>query len=361
MKTLFDKTEINGLVLKNRFVRSATQEALAGENGSVSDALIRTYGKLAEGNVGLIIAGWAFILPDGQALPAMLGIHDDSLIAGYQELTQEVHKYDTKIILQIGYGGTQSPFNPAAEVYSPSSIPELASGRIGKEMSADDITRLKQAFAEAARRAKLAGFDGVQIHAAHGFLLNQFLSPYYNRRTDQYGGIIENRARIILEIYQAIRREVGSEFPILAKINCADFIESGLEFDDSLYVCEQLAKLGIDALEISGGMGAVRLKSTVQPNILSAEQEGYFAEYAAEIAAKIHIPVILVGGLRSVDVMNRLLNETKIASFSMCRPFLAEPDLVNQFQKQHQTKCKCISCNKCITPKGIYCTVFNKC
>ncbi len=360
MKTLFDKTDLNGLVLKNRFVRSATQEALAGENGSVSEALLNTYSELAAGNVGMIIAGWAYILPDGQGLPAMLGIQDDSLITGYQNLTKQVHKYDSRIILQIGYGGTQSPFNPASEVYSPSDVPELASGRIGKEMSDEDISRLKQAFVEAARRAKLAGFDGVQIHAAHGFLLSQFLSPYYNRRTDQYGGVIENRARIIMEIYQAIRNEVGPEFKILAKINCADFIEGGLELNESLYVCEHLAKLGIDALEISGGMGAVRLKSTVQPNILSTEQEGYFAKSAAEIASAVNIPVILVGGLRSLDVMNQLLNETKISYFSMCRPFLAEPDLITQFQEQYQTKCKCISCNKCITPKGIYCTVFDK-
>jgi 2,4-dienoyl-CoA reductase-like NADH-dependent reductase (Old Yellow Enzyme family) len=357
MKSLFDTMSLGGLELKNRLVRSATYEAMADGQGGVTDRLFDVYAKLADSRVGLIITSNTFVLPEGKALPAMLGSHDDALIDGYRRLTGRVHQSGGKIVMQLGFCGSLG-FIKVPDAYSPSAVPEMATGHTGKEMSAADIDRLIGGFAAAAARAREAGFDGVQIHAATGFLLSQFLSPYYNRRTDQYGGPIENRMRLLAEIYTAVRWEVGRDFPVLVKINCADFIEDGLTAEDSLFVCRELAAKGIDAIEITGGVYAVREKTSVRLNVLTPDQEAYFSEYAAKVAASVDVPVILVGGLRSPEVMERVLHDTDVAYFAMCRPLIAEPGLVRRWQAGDREKAKCVSCNQCMSAEGVACRVL---
>ncbi|MDT8903514.1 NADH:flavin oxidoreductase [Anaeroselena agilis] len=360
MKTLFDSTTINGLPLANRFIRAATMDFAADERGGVTERMIAAYGEAARSQVGLIVTGWVYVLPDGQGLPAMCGIHDDSLLDGFRKLTDKVHAEGGKVVLQIGYGGPQSPYESGPDVYSPSAVPDLGTGRTGKAMTEADIARLTAGFATAAGRAKAAGFDGVEIHAAHGFLLSQFLSPYYNRRSDGYGGPAENRARLLLEVYEAIRRQTGPDFVILAKVNCDDFVDGGMSFADSLYTCRLLAEKGIDGLEISGGLSAFREKCTVRRDITSPDQEAYFAKYAARIANEVTAPVILVGGLRSPEVMKRLLQDTKIAYFSLCRPLIAEPRLLERWRSGDRSGARCVSCNKCLTPAGIRCAMYGE-
>lgn len=358
MKTLFDSTSINHILLKNRFVRSATWEALADDHGHLTESLLTLYADLAKGDVGLIITGCVYVSPDGKGLPGMLGIYDDLAKESCRKLVNGVHQYGGKLVAQLSYSGTQSIIQSVAPVFSPSAVPEKSTGIVGKEMSEQDIALLKGSFVQAALRAKAAGFDGIQIHASHGFLLSQFLTPFHNRRSDQYGGSIENRARLLIEIYEAVRSAVGDEFAVLAKINCADFIEQGLSLEESLYVCEQLAQKGIDALEISGGL-ALHEQGATRQMILSAEQEAYFADYASMIAEKTNIPVILVGGLRSQEVMECLLHDGKISYFSMSRPFIAEPDLISRWKNGDTQKAKCVSCNQCLMSDGAkYCAVF---
>jgi 2,4-dienoyl-CoA reductase-like NADH-dependent reductase (Old Yellow Enzyme family) len=359
MRTLFKDAKIGGLSIKNRLIRSATYEGMADENGGVTSQLYGVYTRLAEGNLGLIITSGAYILPEGKGMPGMLGIHDDSLIEGYRRLTHKVHQTNSKIVMQLLYCGTQGYIN-IPHVFSPSAIPEKVTKRTGKIMSLTDIVQLKKAYVEAAVRAKTAGFDGVQIHAATGFLLSQFLCPYYNHRTDFYGGYIKNRMRLLMEVYEEIRQVVGWDFAVLVKINCADFIEEGLTFEDSLYVCQCLEEKGIDALEITGGMVAVREKVTIRPNIIAPEQEAYFAQYASKIADKVKTPIILVGGLRSPEVMQRLLNQTRISYFSMCRPLISEPNLVKRWQGGEQERARCLSCNKCSSFSGTYCKLYGE-
>lgn len=354
MKTLFDTTKLGGLTLENRLIRSATYDAMADPLGGVTDRQYEIYARLADGGLGLIITGNTAVLPDGKALPAMLAIDDDSLIAGYRRLTERVHRSGGKIVMQLGFCGTLG-FIKVPNAYSPSAVPELASGHTGKEMSRGDIGRLVEGFAAAAARAKAAGFDGVQIHMATGFLLSQFLTPHYNCRRDEYGGLIENRMRLPEEVYTAVRLAVGNDYPVLVKINCADFIEDGLTADDSIIVCRRLADIGVDAIEVTGGVYAVREKTSVRPNILTADQEAYLAEYAAKIAESVACPVILVGGLRSPAAMEKVLNETDIAYFSMCRPLVAEPGLVTRWQAGDRDKAKCISCNKCLSAGSLAC------
>lgn len=356
MKSLFDKTKINGIELKNRFIRSATWEAMADEKGHLTPRLLKVYEELADGGVGLIITGYTFVTEHEQPNPRMMGIYDDSFIEEYKQLTGSVHSRGGEIVLQIVYGGTQTGYRVEnREIWGPSAVPEIKTGVMAKEMTKEDIRVLVKAFGDAAGRAKSAGFDGVQFHCAHGYLLNQFLSPYHNRRTDEYGGSTENRARIVLEVYDEIRERVGGDFAVLIKINCEDFVEGGLTFGDTRYVCRELSKRGIDAIEISGGILAAGDLMSRRPGIDKPSKEAYFKTYASEVARETNTPIILVGGLRSLDVMEAILSEGSIDYFSISRPFLREPNLIKRWLGGDRAKVKCISCNKCFSPDGNTC------
>lgn len=228
-------------------------------------------------------------------------------------------------------------------------------------MSVQDIQTIIRAFTDAAVRAKKSGFDGVQIHVAHGFLLNQFLTPHYNRRSDEYGGSIENRSRIVIETYKSIRNAVGNDFAIMAKINCDDFMENGLTLADSSFVCELLAENDIDAIEVSGGSNSSRPnENPARVGITSNEEESYFKDYATQITQQIDVPVFLVGGNRSLETMSDLLNSTQIAYFSMARPLLCEPGLITRWESGNTQKAKCVSCNKCYSSEGYrHCILSN--
>jgi 2,4-dienoyl-CoA reductase-like NADH-dependent reductase (Old Yellow Enzyme family) len=363
LKDLFDSTKILNLSIKNRFFRSAVWENLADEKGHLTKELKFVYEELAKGGVGTIITGYAFVTEDEQPNPGMMGIYEDSFIEEYKSLTDKVHNYGSNIIMQIVYGGFMTSFNVGERIiWGPSTIECETTGTMAKEMTKKEIKYLVNAFEKAALRVKEAGFDGVQIHAAHGYLLSQFLSPYYNKREDEYGGSIENRGRIIFEIYQAIRDKVGKDFPILIKLNSEDAIkEGGLTVDDSICVAKKLADLGIDAIEVSGGNGAIKEVSenklgAGRPKIsTSKERESYFKEYATKLAKQVDIPVILVGGNRHLDVMENLLNNNGIDYFSLARPLISEPDLINKWAGRDRKSPSCISCGRCYKIEGKAC------
>lgn len=358
VKKLFESTELVDLKLKNRFIRAATWEELADEKGHLTNELIAVYENLARNNVGTIITGYSFIIENQQTNYNMMGIYDDSFIDEYKTLTKAVHRYDANIILQIMHGGSQTEYKTKNDIlWGPSPIENITTKILPKEMTKEEINILIKAFADAAIRAKKAGFDGVEIHGGHGYLLNQFLSPYYNRRKDEYGGSIENRARLLFQVYEAVRNAVGSRFAILVKMNCEDFIEQGLSFEDSKYVCKKLSQMGIDAIEISGGSSdsSGHNKNASRTGINTIEKESYFKSQGAEIAEEVSVPIILVGGNRSLEEMNDLLNKTKISYFSLCRPLLCEPNLIKRWYEGDTKKSKCISCNKCSNVEGKYC------
>ncbi|MDK2586138.1 NADH:flavin oxidoreductase [Romboutsia sedimentorum] len=355
MKNFFDKTKILNMNMKNRFFRSAVWENLADDKGHLTEKLKLVYENLSKGGVGTIITGYAFVRENEQPNPGMMGIYDDSFIEEYKELTDIVHTNKSNIIMQIVYGGFMTSFNVEKRtIWGPSTMKCETTGAMAKEMSKEEIKNLIIDFANAALRAKKAGFDGVQIHAAHGYLLSQFLSPYYNKREDEYGGDIENRGRIIFEIYEVIRELVGKDFPIFIKLNSEDGIkEGGLTREDSIYVAKKLADLGIDAIEVSGGNGAIKevrengLGSGRNNIAKSKQNESYFKEYATQLAKQINIPVILVGGNRHLDIMHDLLNNTDIQYFSLARPLICEPDLINKWILGDIKSPKCVSCGKC--------------
>lgn len=342
MKSLFDKTNMKNMNLKNRFVRSATWERLASDSGHMTNKLLKVYEDLAKGNVGLIISSYAHIIKDEAPNENMLGIYDDSFIEDYKVLIEKVHAYDSKIMMQIVYGGSNTRYNTEDRlILGPSSIPHITRGVTPKEMNKDDINIIIEAFSDAALRCKKAGFDGVQIHGAHGYLLSQFLDPYHNRREDEYGGSIENRSRLIFEVYKAIREKVGNDYHVGIKINCSDFRESGATFDDCEYVVKNLDKMGIDSVEVSGG------------DFRSFKGESFFKEYANRLSKGINAPIMLVGGNRNFNNMNSILNSTDIEYFSICRPLICEPDLINKFIEDNNYKHRCVNCNKCMSSEKL--------
>ena len=357
MKSLFDQSQLAGMKLKNRFVRSATYDGFADEQCHMTEELFQVYEKLAKGGVGTIITGVTGVSDLEGLMPGQMGIYDDSFIDEYKKLTEMTHMYDAKIILQIVCVGSQTRVSGKV-MWGPSDVEDLGYKTIPKEMTLEDIRLVQKAFAEAALRGKMAGFDGIQMHVAHGYLLNKFLTPYYNRRNDGYGGSIENRARMILETYQAIRDKVGPEYPVLVKINCEDFMDQGMSFADCKYVCKKLAELGIDAIEISGGSQS-SLPGQGAARVIKPDQESYYKAYAAELADEVNVPIILVGGNRDFASLTEILNQTRIEYLALCRPLICESDLINRWQSGDLKHAKCVSCNKCFVVGGTIC-VFNR-
>ena len=224
-----------------------------------------------------------------------------------------------------------------------------------------EIDQVVEAFGKAAGRAKKAGFDGVQLHAAHGYLLSQFLSPFFNKRTDNYGGSIENRARILLEAFHAVRNEVGEEYPVFVKINSEDFVEGGLTVAEMLQVCAMLEKAGVDAIEMSGGtIYASGAYSSCRVGALdSPEKEVYYKEAAVRYKEKINVPLILVGGIHSFGVSEHLISEGVADFISICRPLIREPNLIKRWKDGDTAPPACVYCNGCFGPglkgKGVQC------
>jgi len=359
MSKLFESTTINGMNLPNRFIRSATWEGLATTDGTVTPRLIKKYSDLAKGGMGLIISSHTYVSKAGQASPWQLGIYKDELIPGLKELTSAVHKNGGKILLQLAHAGNYAEEKVTKQPSLVVSKFERLAETERQEITQDDISKLIRAYTVAAERSKKADFDGIQIHSAHGYLLSQFLSPVFNKRQDEYGGSIDNRARIHLEIYQSVRKAVGNDFPILIKINCGDFVENGLDITESIQIAKLIDSAGFDAIELSGGFIKTGKLSPSRTGINSPEKEAYFQKHARKIKNKISIPLILVGGMRSFEITEKIILEGTADYISMSRPFIREPGLINRWKSGDREKAKCISDNLCFNPgfegKGVYC------
>jgi 2,4-dienoyl-CoA reductase-like NADH-dependent reductase (Old Yellow Enzyme family) len=361
MSILFEASTISGLELPNRFIRSATWEAMANKDGSCTSELAALMERLALGGVGLVISGYAYVLQNGQSSPKQLGVYSDGLIDSLSEMADAVHAHNGKIIMQITHAGVNANTALTGQVpLGPSPIEDRPSAG----MSADQITEVIEAFCQAAIRARKAGFDGVQIFAGHGYLLSQFLSPFYNKRMDEYGGCLDNRARAVLEIVRGIRRHVGDDFPILIKLNSEDYLEGGLTLHESLEVGAMLRDAGIDAIELSGGTWwsgdfSFGDKIPSRKRIISEDREAYFSQAAKAFKTEVDTPLILVGGIRSFHVAERVIEEGMSDYVSMCRPLIREPELISRWEGGDLSKALCISCNRCLEPgalgQAVYC------
>lgn len=359
MSQVFEAGEINAMKLKNRFVRSATWEAMAEESGACTFELIDLIVELVDGELGLIITSHAYVQKVGQAGPKQLGIHNDDMVPGLRNLTTAVHDNGGKIVCQLAHAGFFGNTALTGQTpIAPSNVSGIAEGS-RKEMTPKDIAKVIKAFAAAADRAKHAGFDGVQIHAGHGYLLSEFISPVFNHRTDEYGGSIENRARLAVEVLGAIRQTVGKDFPVLIKLNSKEFVDGGLVSQDFVKAGKMLADAGIDAIEVSGGLPIRPTTRSNQLGIKTEEQEAYFQNEAATLKKQVDVPIILVGGNRSFQVAEHLVNDGVADYISMSRPLIREPHLIKRWKSGDLTKAACVSDNLCFIParagEGIYC------
>lgn len=357
---LFDKTAIRNINLKNRFIWSATWQGKANFDGSCSPMLITSLLPVAKGEAGLIIGEMAYVSPNAVAAPGQLGIYNDTLLPGLRRMSEFVHKAGAPIIIQLVHGGLFSaPMLTGSTPLGPSTL-ETPDGKIGREMSKADIDEVINAFPYAAIRAQKAGFDGVQVHVAHGWLLSQFLSPFFNKRSDEYGGNLENRARIILEIIKNIKKAVGDKFAVLVKINSDDFLPGGFNTDEMIQVSAMLEKAGVDAIEVSGGTIGALLTGNVDGSFSPVSRKDvYYRESAKRLKENVNIPVLLVGGIRSFETADELVKSGVADYISLCRPLIREPDLIKKWKSGNLKKSDCISDSACFQPgmegKGVHC------
>ena len=328
MKNIFDEVSMKNLRVKNRLVRSATWEGIADVDGQIFDDTYKIYGELARGGVGAIITGFTSVSADDFYFGGMMRLSDNKLIPQYKKLVEIIHENDCAAISQLALG---------AFYKNSSEVDE-------NEMTTQEVRDVIKIFVDAAVRAEICGFDGVQIHAAHFFFLSRFISPKINHRTDEFGGSTENRAKILLEILRGIKKS-SPKLHVTIKINSNDFVAGGLDENESLTICKLLVDAGIDSIEVSGN-------GTSVSGIKSGVNEGYFADFAAKLAENVNVPIICVGGFRSRDFMEKILHETKIELISLSRPLIREPNLPKKFFDGTSDVSKCISCNACYrTPK----------
>ena len=360
MSILYTPVKIGSVAIPNRFVRSATHDYMADDEGHVTDAHIRLYRALAEGEVGLIVTGHAYVQPSGQASPRQMAASDDRFIEGLARIPEAVHRYASKVFLQIAHAGRQTkPKLCGCVPVSPSPVYDPVSKIMPRELEAAEIGPLIGDFVAAAVRAKKAGFDGVQLHAAHGYLISSFLSPHTNRRTDEWGGSVENRARVLIETLRGVKATCGPDFPVVVKLNSTDFLPGGLTAEDAVRIAVMLEAGGIDGIEVSGGMAEAG-KGSIWPGLRSEEDEGYFVESAARIKKAVGVPVFGLGGIRTLAVAERMITDGRVDLVSLSRPFIRDPFLVKHFREGLADKSECISCNKCHSLRGIRCAELAK-
>ncbi|NIO49866.1 MAG: NADH:flavin oxidoreductase [Candidatus Aminicenantes bacterium] len=357
---LFSPIKIGTIEIPNRFARAATHDFMAARDGSVTERQVSLFNNLAKGEVGLIITGHTYVNPAGIASPYQTGVDDDHCIEGLSQITNAVHQYPSRIFLQLSHAGRQTkPKICGCTPLAPSSVYEPTFEVMPKEMSQEEIRSVIDDFIQSGRRAKEASFDGVELHVAHGYLLSSFISPYTNRRKDEWGGTLANRLRIVVEIIQGIKELSGKEFPLIVKLNASDFLPEGLSIDESIEIAKILESEGTDGLEVSGGMSEAG-KGSVWKGLRPEEEEGYFVDNASKIKAELSIPVFGLGGIRSFSVMEKIIEEGRADLISMSRPFIREPFLIRKFRTGEIKKSECLSCNKCFNLRGISCAELKK-
>jgi 2,4-dienoyl-CoA reductase-like NADH-dependent reductase (Old Yellow Enzyme family) len=341
--------QMGTLEIKNRLVRSATDETLSTEDGAPTQRLIDVLTALARGDVGLIVAGTAYISREGRWGKNTTGMDHDGLIEPLSRLCKTVHQAGGILAAQLFHcGSTINPAIPAEKkaLFGPSAMIDPVGGFPVAAFSKAHILRIVDDYTKAASRAKKAGFQAIQIHAAHGYLINQFLSASRNQRKDSYGGSVQHRARFLYQVYEAIRGVVGKDFPIFIKMSAYDGFPGGVKPKEASQVASTLDTMGINAIEVSAGTSEGAKKGGWDHILAAPFEEGSLLKYALQIKEKVNCPVISVEGWRSPLAITKALE--KIDAVSMSRPFIREPRLARRWLSGDTSPAHCISCNKCL-------------
>lgn len=335
---LFQPLVLNDHVtLKNRFAKGAMSEKLGDKNHHATQELIDLYQAWALGGTGLLMTG--NVMVDARALGehGNVVIEDESGLPQLKRWAQVATSHDVKTFVQLNHPGRQSPKSVSKHPVAPSAVPLQGANAYGfnhpRALSNLEIKVIIQKFINAAVIVKKAGFSGVEIHAAHGYLIDQFLSPLANQRTDEYGGSLENRMRFLVEIYQGMRQAVGPDFPIAVKINASDYVDGGFSEEDSLQVIEKLDQLGVDLIEISGG--------GYENNLIQGVGKGaFFVQYAAKAKQRVHAPLMVTGGFATLAGMEKALDDGAADLIGLARPLALMPDLPNRVKAGKFTQIK---------------------
>ena len=357
LDVLLEEIDIDNVRIRNRFVRSATHEWLAAEDGTISHEIMGIYERLAENHIGLIISGYSHVTKCGKSSRAQQGIWDDIMISGYSQVAETVRRFGSAFFIQIVHGGRHGLITEdCPQKMAPSSVPLPGSNAMPKEMSSVEIDSVINDFARATERAVKAKVDGVQIHCAHGFLLSSFLSPYTNRREDDWGGDTERRTRIIVEILRRSKK-MAPGLAIAVKMNAWDGVEGGIDKREAVRIARILDSEGISAIEVSGGIEDAPHEITCAEDIDSEDKEAYFREHSRAIKEAVDCPVILVGGNRSIVNMSRMISEGYADLVALSRPLIREPNLISKFISGDAMTASCTSCNGCFDETGIKCNI----
>ncbi|KKN19715.1 hypothetical protein LCGC14_0942920 [marine sediment metagenome] len=350
LKTLFSPKKIGNVQIKNRIVRSATFMHVAEKYGFVGERLLKMYEELATGGTGLIITGAAAVDPSGTGGPYQMVLYDESHIPGNKKLVKLVHEYDdTKIAVQIQHSGRQG-VHPKYPTVAPSPVPNEETGITPRGLTTVEVKDFTKKFVETSIMAYECGYDMVQLHSAHGYFLNNFLSPFTNQRTDEFGVDLNGRTKILRDIHDGIRDQLGKKFPIIIKFQSIDLLPNRITEEAGIEISMILSNIGFDAIEPSGTPSSKIVKRN--------EQENYFLPNAKKM--KPHLKdcaLLLVGGVRNPLSAERILKEGEIDFISLSRPLIYEPDLPNRWKNGDLTPAKCISCNSCFSTMntGTYC------
>ncbi len=355
----FVPTTLGRLTLKNRFIRSATWDGMGFNDGSFSPAQVELFRNLSLGGAGLLTSGFIAITPQGRRNREQNMLCENQHVQSLRKIVEVVKREEVALIAQLvhcgGYASTETSNLP---IVAPGDNQEPIFEEKPQALTENQIKEVITQFAEAAARAREAGCDGVQIHAAHGYLVSQFLSPCTNQRTDNYGGNPENRARFLNEVYEKVRNYVGTDFTVTIKINGSDYFKNGLECAESIKITQQLAEIGLDGVEVSGGNPISIPLTPIPKEIKACDNEAPFKNEVFAFTESLSIPVAAVAGIRSLEMIEKLIAKG-VSLISLCRPLICEPDLINQWQAGREEPSRCTSCNRCFIPafkgKGIKC------
>lgn len=344
MSDPFDSLTIGSISVRNRFMRSATWDSTATDDGEVTDDSLRIIGGLAKGGVGLIVTGYAYVADEGKAAIRQYGVSHDRHIDGMRRLAGAAHEHGARIAVQIAHGGLNLGLlvQKGVVALAPSQIDDHPWPH--RAMTGDEVRATIGAFAAAAARVREAGFDAVQLHGAHGYLMSQFLSPLMNKRTDEWGGSPENRRRFHIEVLKAVRRAVGPDFPVMIKMGLRDRAKGGLPLEEGLAALKALAEAGLDAVEVSTGFGS---RSSAER--AGAPERVYFREDAVAARRVVDTPLMLVGGIRRFETARDIIGSGDADMVSLARPLIRENGLIARWRSGDRAPAKCLSCNKCFS------------
>jgi len=387
---VFTRCRLGGIELRNRIIKTATYEGMCPD-GVPSAALIEHHRALAAGGVGMTTVAYCAVSPNGRTFAEQMYMRD-AIVPKLRELTRAVHDAGAAASIQLGHCGffSRNTALPGRRSLGPSfTINQygLMSGvPVARAMNEADIVEVIGDFGAAAGRAADAGFDAVELHLGHGYLLSQFISPATNHRRDRWGGSLDNRMRLPLAVVERVRQRVGARFPILAKTNLRDGFRGGLELDESVGVAQRLEAAGIDAIVLSGGFtsktpfylfrGGRPLKEMIEvekswPQKIALRlfgasaikeypfKELFFLDDARAVRRAVQVPLVLLGGALSLDNLDSAMHEG-FEFVAMGRALIADPDLINRLQRGEATRSRCISCNKCVAEmdrNGVRCVL----